>query len=50
MDTLKSVVLVMACMERFLPVEKAVLLARLEEEFQVHIVNLQFRSSSNVFF
>lgn len=38
-DALKSVILVMACMERFLPVQKAVLLARLEEEFQVNFQN-----------
>lgn len=33
-DTLKSVILTCACIDRFLSVEKAVLLARLEEEFQ----------------
>lgn len=32
--TLKSVILSCACIDRFLSVEKAVLLARLEEEFQ----------------
>lgn len=33
-DTLKSLILTIACMERRLTVEKAVLLSRLEEEFQ----------------
>lgn len=33
-DTLKSVILSFACIDRFVSVEKAVLLARLEEEFQ----------------
>lgn len=33
-DTLKSVVLTCACIDRFVNVEKAVLLSRLEEEFQ----------------
>lgn len=34
-DTLKSVVLTCACMDRFISVEKAVLLTRLEEEYQL---------------
>lgn len=34
MDSLKSVVLTLACIERFLTPEKAVLLSRLEEEYQ----------------
>lgn len=34
-DTLKSVILTIACAERFLTPEKAALLSRLEEEFQV---------------
>lgn len=33
-DTLKSVVLTLACTERFITTEKAVLLSRLEEEYQ----------------
>lgn len=33
-DTLKSVILTCACIDRFLNVERAVLLSRLEEEFQ----------------
>lgn len=33
-DTLKSVVLTLACTERFIPPDKAVLLSRLEEEYQ----------------
>lgn len=33
-DTLKSVVLTLACTERFITPEKAVLLSRLEEEYQ----------------
>ncbi|RZC38245.1 ATP synthase mitochondrial F1 complex assembly factor 2, partial [Asbolus verrucosus] len=33
-DTLKSVILTMACVERFLTPEKAVVLSRLEEEYQ----------------
>ncbi|KAF4530155.1 hypothetical protein B566_EDAN001412 [Ephemera danica] len=33
-EALKSVILAIACMQRHLPVEKVVLLARLEEEFQ----------------
>lgn len=33
-DTLKSVVLTLACTERFIAPEKAVLLSRLEEEYQ----------------
>ncbi|KAJ1524009.1 hypothetical protein ONE63_010552 [Megalurothrips usitatus] len=33
-ETLKSVILALACVERFIPVEKAVLLTRLEEEYQ----------------
>lgn len=33
-DTLKSVVLTLACTEKFITPEKAVLLARLEEEYQ----------------
>lgn len=33
-DTLKSVILTLACTERFLTPEKAVLLSRLEEEYQ----------------
>ncbi|XP_071453818.1 ATP synthase mitochondrial F1 complex assembly factor 2 [Hetaerina americana] len=33
-DTLKSVILTLACAERFLSIEKAVSLSRLEEEFQ----------------
>lgn len=33
-DTLKSVILTMACIERFITPEKAVLLSRLEEEYQ----------------
>ncbi|CAH1183273.1 unnamed protein product [Phaedon cochleariae] len=33
-DTLKSVVLTLACTERFISTEKAVLLSRLEEEYQ----------------
>lgn len=36
-DTLKSVILTLAAVERFIPTEKAVLLSRLEEEFQVCI-------------
>lgn len=35
-DTLKSVILTLACVERFITPEKAVLLSRLEEEFQVN--------------
>lgn len=46
-DTLKSVILTMACMEKFLPVEKAVLLARLEEEFQVELFE-SFHRTINV--
>lgn len=34
-DTLKSVILTLACADRFLTPERAVLLSRLEEEFQV---------------
>ncbi|KAK5645699.1 hypothetical protein RI129_004163 [Pyrocoelia pectoralis] len=34
-DTLKSVILAMACVERFLTPERAALLSRLEEEFQL---------------
>lgn len=34
-DTLKSIILTLACVEKFLNVEKAVLLSRLEEEFQL---------------
>jgi len=34
-EALKSVILTIACVERFLDVEKAVLLSRLEEEYQV---------------
>ncbi|XP_065163924.1 ATP synthase mitochondrial F1 complex assembly factor 2 isoform X2 [Atheta coriaria] len=34
-DTLKSVILTLAAVERFIPTEKAVLLSRLEEEFQL---------------
>lgn len=34
-DTIKSVILTCACMDRFITVEKAVLLARLEEEYQL---------------
>lgn len=33
-DTLKSVVLTLACTEKFITPEKAVLLSRLEEEYQ----------------
>ncbi|XP_053675596.1 ATP synthase mitochondrial F1 complex assembly factor 2 [Anopheles nili] len=33
-DTIKSIILTMACVDRFIPIEKAVQLARLEEEFQ----------------
>lgn len=33
-DTLKSVVLLLACTEQFITPEKAVLLSRLEEEYQ----------------
>ncbi|CAG9858523.1 unnamed protein product [Phyllotreta striolata] len=33
-DTLKSVILTLACIERFISPEKAVLLSRLEEEYQ----------------
>lgn len=43
-DTLKSVILTMACMEKFLPVQKAVLLARLEEEFQVIITGILLKT------
>jgi ATP synthase mitochondrial F1 complex assembly factor 2 len=34
-DTLKSVVLSFACIDRHLSIEKSVLLSRLEEEFQL---------------
>ncbi|KAL3282374.1 hypothetical protein HHI36_005560 [Cryptolaemus montrouzieri] len=34
-DTLKSMILTMACVDRFISVEKAVLLSRLEEEYQL---------------
>lgn len=34
-DTLKSVILSLACVDRFLDVKKAVLLSRLEEEYQL---------------
>lgn len=34
-DTTKSVILTLACVERFITPEKAVLLSRLEEEYQV---------------
>lgn len=34
-ETLKSVILTCACVDRFISVEKAVLLARLEEEYQL---------------
>lgn len=34
-DTLKSVILMLACVERFLTPEKAAILSRLEEEFQI---------------
>nr|XP_022914459.1 ATP synthase mitochondrial F1 complex assembly factor 2 [Onthophagus taurus] len=34
-DTIKSIILTLACIERFLTPEKAVLLSRLEEEFQL---------------
>lgn len=34
-DTLKSLILTVACVERRISVEKAVLLSRLEEEYQV---------------
>ncbi|XP_053664595.1 ATP synthase mitochondrial F1 complex assembly factor 2 [Anopheles marshallii] len=33
-DTIKSIILTMACVDRYIPIEKAVRLARLEEEFQ----------------
>lgn len=33
-DTLKSVILTLACIERYISPEKAVLLSRLEEEYQ----------------
>uniref|UniRef100_A0A182Y941 Uncharacterized protein n=1 Tax=Anopheles stephensi TaxID=30069 RepID=A0A182Y941_ANOST len=33
-DTIKSIILTMACVDRYIPIEKAVQLARLEEEFQ----------------
>jgi ATP synthase F1 complex assembly factor 2 len=33
-DTLKSVILTLACIERFVTPEEAVLLSRLEEEYQ----------------
>ncbi|KAK3908623.1 ATP synthase mitochondrial F1 complex assembly factor 2 [Frankliniella fusca] len=33
-ETLKSLILTLACVERLIPVEKAVLLSRLEEEYQ----------------
>lgn len=35
MDTLKSIILACAVIEQMLPVEKAVALARLEEEYQL---------------
>lgn len=34
-DTLKSLMLTMACMDKYISVERAVALARLEEEFQL---------------
>lgn len=34
-DTLKSVILTLACVEKHVTPERAVLLSRLEEEFQV---------------
>lgn len=34
-DTLKSVILAVACVERYISPEKAVHLSRLEEEYQV---------------
>ena len=34
-DNLKSVILAFACVDRYISVEKAVLLSRLEEEFQL---------------
>lgn len=37
-DTLKSIILTLACADRFLTPEKAVLLSRLEEEFQVRFI------------
>lgn len=61
-DTLKSVILTCACVDRFLAVEKAVLLARLEEEFQlghwgrvewahdVNMLDLQARLSAAILF
>ncbi|KAF2894008.1 hypothetical protein ILUMI_12161 [Ignelater luminosus] len=61
-DTLKSVILTLACAERFLTPEKAALLSRLEEEFQLgkwgrvewaHDLNqqdLQARLSATVLF
>lgn len=36
-DTIKSVILTLACAERFIGPEKAVLLSRLEEEYQVGV-------------
>lgn len=47
-DTLKSVVLACACVDRFISVEKAVLLARLEEEFQaLHFGRVEWAHDSN---
>lgn len=34
-DTLKSIILTLAVVDRFMTVEKAILLTRLEEEFQL---------------
>jgi ATP synthase F1 complex assembly factor 2 len=61
-DTVKSVILAFACIDRYLTVEKAVLLTRLEEEYQIGHWNrvewahdlsqqdLQTRLSAAIFF
>lgn len=41
-DTLKSVILTLACVERFLTAETAVHLSRLEEEYQVKKYKISF--------
>ena len=41
-EALKSVILTLCCVERHISAERAVLLSRLEEEFQVNNMKLNF--------
>lgn len=62
MDSLKSIVLTFACVDRFITSDRAVLLSRLEEEFQLgfwgrvewahdlHQLELQTRVSAAILF